>query len=89
MTCFNGGVNTLHELGQEASGNGYLITSMVIEFMHRDIYKSPVFFFLVDYVEERLRWPIQRPKNEESERLRGERDQIKFIDLRFERWQVA
>ena len=30
---------------------------------------------------------IQR-KKEESERLRGERDQIKFIDLRFERWQV-
>ena len=26
-------------------------------------------------------------KKEESERLRGERDQIKFIDLRFERWQ--
>ena len=24
-----------------------------------------------------------------SERLRGEGDQIKFIDLRFERWQVA
>ena len=23
-----------------------------------------------------------------KERLRGERDQIKFIDLRFERWQV-
>ena len=28
-------------------------------------------------------------KKEESERLRGERDQIKFIDLRFERWQVV
>ena len=27
-------------------------------------------------------------KKEEIERLRGERDQIKFIDLRFERWQV-
>ena len=26
---------------------------------------------------------------EESERLRGERNQIKFIDLRFERWQVV
>ena len=25
----------------------------------------------------------------EIERLRGERDQIKFIDLRFERWQAA
>ena len=32
--------------------------------------------------------PEQR-KKEESHRLRGERDQIKFIDLRFERWQVA
>ena len=28
----------------------------------------------------------QQRKKEESERLRGERDQIKFIDLRFERW---
>ena len=24
-----------------------------------------------------------------SERLRGDRDEIKFIDLRFERWQVV
>ena len=31
----------------------------------------------------------QQRKKEESERLRGERDQIKFIDLRFERRQVA
>ena len=31
----------------------------------------------------------QQRKIEESERLRGERDQIKFIDLRFERWQVV
>ena len=29
----------------------------------------------------------QHRKKEESERLRGERDQIKFIDLGFERWQ--
>ena len=29
----------------------------------------------------------QQGKKEESERLRGERDQIKFTDLRFERWQ--
>ena len=28
-------------------------------------------------------------KKEESEQLRGERDKIKFIDLRFERWQVV
>ena len=31
----------------------------------------------------------QRWKKEESVRLRGGRDQIKFIDLRLERWQVA
>ena len=33
--------------------------------------------------------PIQRSNKEESERLRGERDQIKLTDLRFERWQVV
>ena len=27
-------------------------------------------------------------EEEESDRLRGERDPIKFNDLRFERWQV-
>ena len=32
--------------------------------------------------------PQQRTK-EENERLRGERDQIIFIDLGFERWQVV
>ena len=31
----------------------------------------------------------QQIKKEESEQLRGERDQIKFFDLRFERWQVV
>ena len=31
----------------------------------------------------------QRRKKEESERLTGEGDRIKFIDRRFERWQVA
>ena len=31
----------------------------------------------------------QKRKKKEGERLRGERDQIKFIDLRFERWQVV
>ena len=31
----------------------------------------------------------QQGKKEEGERLRGERDQIKFIDLRFERWQIV
>ena len=31
----------------------------------------------------------QQRKKEESERLRGEGDQIEFIDLAFERWQVV
>ena len=31
----------------------------------------------------------QQWKKEESERLRGERDQIKFIDLTFEKWRVV
>ena len=31
----------------------------------------------------------QQRKKEESEKLRGERDRIKFIDLRLERWQVV
>ena len=31
----------------------------------------------------------QQRKEEETERLRGEGEQIKFIDLRFERWQVV
>ena len=31
----------------------------------------------------------QQRKKEESEWLRGERDQIEFIDLRFKRWQIV
>ena len=31
----------------------------------------------------------QQRNEEESKRLRGERDQIKYIDLGFERWQVV
>ena len=31
----------------------------------------------------------QQGKTKESKRLRGKGDQIKFIDLRFERWQVV
>ena len=31
----------------------------------------------------------QNRKKDESEQLRGERDKIKFIALRFERWQVV
>ena len=29
------------------------------------------------------------PTKEESEQLRGQRDKIKFINLRFERWKVV
>ena len=38
---------------------------------------------MVAYTKPRKR------KKEESEKLRGERDQMKFIDLRVERWQVV
>ena len=31
----------------------------------------------------------QHRKKEESEQLRGKKDNIKFVDLRFERWQVV
>ena len=31
----------------------------------------------------------QHRKKAESEKLRGERDQIKLIHLRFEKWQVV
>ena len=31
----------------------------------------------------------QQRKKEESESLRGEKNQIKFIDRRLERWQVV
>ena len=31
----------------------------------------------------------QQRKKEESKGVRGERDQIKFIDLRLERWQAV
>ena len=31
----------------------------------------------------------QQRKKEESKRLRGESDQMKFIDLGFESWQVV
>ena len=43
------------------------------------------------YIEERQWWPVDKPqprKKEKSERLIDKRDQIKFIDLRFERWQA-
>ena len=47
---------------------------------------------LVTYVEERPWRPIQSPskgRKKHVKRLRGEEDQTKFIDLRFERWEVV
>ena len=31
----------------------------------------------------------QQRKKEESKRLRGDRDEVKFVDPRIERWQVV
>ena len=49
----------------------------------------PNLSYCVSYVGERPRWHAytkpQKWKKEESEWLREERDQMKFIDLRFER----
>ena len=45
---------------------------------------------LKNYIEERPCYTNpQQKKKKESEQLRGERDKIKFIDLRFERWQAV
>ena len=57
-----------------------------------DFVKKTGSVFLVSYCMLRKAMvaytkPQQR-KKEESKRLRGEADQIKFMDLRFERWQV-
>ena len=52
----------------------------------------PFFYFLVSYVGKRPWWPKKTPKREERrkrELRKVESDQIKFIDLRFERWQVV
>ena len=50
--------------------------------------RKKLFFFILSYAGERPWWPIRWEK-EESEKLRGERDQINFIHLGFERWQVV
>ena len=51
---------------------------------------------ILSFIFSELRWgktmvaytkPEQRKK--EGDRLTGERDKIKLIDLRFERWQVV
>ena len=49
-------------------------------------------FILVSYAGDRPPWPIQSPKmgwKKKSKRLRGEGDNIEFIDLRFEIWHVV
>ena len=52
---------------------------------------SILFYFLVTDVEERPWWPTQSPNNGRKKKAKGykEGDQIKFIDLRFKRWQVV
>ena len=48
--------------------------------------------FSVSYVGEIPWWSIQSPnkgRKKINERLRGERDQIKFIGIRFQRGQVV
>ena len=50
------------------------------------------FVFLVSYVGAKPWWPIQSPTEEERRKRKAkkrESDQIKFIDLRFEKWQVV
>ena len=44
--------------------------------------------FFVNYVGKGHVGLYNAPTKEESEKLRGERGQIKFIDLGVERWQV-
>ena len=70
-----------------------MVMMMVVVIMVMMMMAMVVIIFLMGYVEERLWWPIRSPnkgrKKVESKQLRGERDQIKFIDLRFERWQVV
>ena len=50
--------------------------------------KRRIDIFLVSYVKERPWWPIQSPnkgREKNGKGLRGEGDQIKFIDLRYEK----
>ena len=56
---------------------------MEINQSHKFKYQAARIFFLVNYVEERPWW------QEETERLRGEGDQIMLIDLRFKRWFIT
>ena len=46
-------------------------------------------YFLASYVEERLWWPKQCLNNGKKGESEWLRDQVKFIDLRFKRWQVV
>ena len=47
------------------------------------------FYFIMNYVGKGHGGRATAPAVEESKRLRGEGDKSKFIDLRFERWQVV
>ena len=53
----------------------------------------PSLWLLMGYVEGRPWWPIQSPNNGRKKKVKGEekreRDEVEFIDLRFERLQVV
>ena len=61
-----------------------------LEVCHQSLQIWGMLFFLVSNVGKGHGGLYKAPnrKKEESERLSEERDQIKFIDLGFERWQV-
>ena len=62
-----------------------------------DINKTTLYHFLlssllIELCRGKARVAYTKPqqrKKEESERLRGEKDQLKFIDLEFEGWQAV
>ena len=49
------------------------------------------FFFFSElcWGKAMVAYTMPQQGTKKSERLRGERDQIKFIDLGFERWQIV
>ena len=69
----------------ECIGLGYaaFIRTKIGGFITKTLKMMHCLLFLLSSVEERPWWPIQslNKGKKESERLRGERDQVKFIDL--------
>ena len=69
-----------------SSFQGKLVNLALIKLIRID---KVLYFFVASYVRKRLWRPIQSPTMDERRKQtakRRERDQIKFIDLRFERW---